>query len=456
MRIIEIGVTGLFGVFNHTIPLNIDERVTIIHGPNGFGKTVLLKMLDGLFNRRYDILREIPFKQFEVKFDNGNRLWIEEETHSPKNQKQLSFLGVENTDNIPKGKNGSYHNITINFSSPRSNDTESFSLGTFYESDILPGLLTREIPYIERIGARSWLDISTGEKLSYSDVLDRYGSLLPFAISSTPEWWVEIDNIFEIHFIETQRLLIWETSTRPTRHKTIPAITKHAEDLADTIQEMLTESADLNQTLDRTFPARLVEQMGQSNLTTQDLQKNLSKLEKKRSQLKEVGLLDKEDDQAFLPTKEIGESAKEVLEIYVKDSEKKLAVFDDIANKLTLFKQIINKRFLYKQIVISKQNGFKFVSTIDGKTVPITALSSGEQHELVLLYHLLFKVEPNSLILIDEPELSLHVAWQHEFLQDLQNITELVSFDILIATHSPQIIHNRWDLTVELEGPVLA
>jgi predicted ATP-binding protein involved in virulence len=87
------------------------------------------------------------------------------------------------------------------------------------------------------------------------------------------------------------------------------------------------------------------------------------------------------------------------------------------------------------------------------RPLPVTSLSSGEQHELVLLYELLFKVNPDSLILIDEPELSLHIAWQQQFLQDLQKITQLASFDVLIATHSPQIIHDRWDLTVELKGP---
>ena len=80
-------------------------------------------------------------------------------------------------------------------------------------------------------------------------------------------------------------------------------------------------------------------------------------------------------------------------------------------------------------------------------------LSSGEQQILALLYKLLFNVKPDTLILIDEPELSLHVAWQQEFLKDLQDIIKFVGFDVLIATHSPQIIHDRWDLAVELKGP---
>jgi predicted ATP-binding protein involved in virulence len=66
---------------------------------------------------------------------------------------------------------------------------------------------------------------------------------------------------------------------------------------------------------------------------------------------------------------------------------------------------------------------------------------------------LLFKVKPNTLILIDEPEMSLHISWQQEFLKDLQKITKLSGLDILMATHSPDIINDRWDLTVELEKP---
>jgi predicted ATP-binding protein involved in virulence len=45
MRVRSIDVKGLFGVFNHEIPINSAERVTIIHGPNGFGKTVTLRMI---------------------------------------------------------------------------------------------------------------------------------------------------------------------------------------------------------------------------------------------------------------------------------------------------------------------------------------------------------------------------------------------------------------------------
>ena len=79
-------------------------------------------------------------------------------------------------------------------------------------------------------------------------------------------------------------------------------------------------------------------------------------------------------------------------------------------------------------------------------------LSSGEQHELVLIYGLLFIVEEGSIILIDEPELSLHVTWQKNFITDIQKIQELKKLRVVIATHSPQIIHDKWDLVEELKA----
>ncbi|WP_242038138.1 AAA family ATPase [Tolypothrix sp. FACHB-123] len=59
MRIQQISVNGLFGLFDHVIPLNMDERITIIHGPNGFGKTAILKILNAFFNNRYSELLTI-------------------------------------------------------------------------------------------------------------------------------------------------------------------------------------------------------------------------------------------------------------------------------------------------------------------------------------------------------------------------------------------------------------
>jgi predicted ATP-binding protein involved in virulence len=187
------------------------------------------------------------------------------------------------------------------------------------------------------------------------------------------------------------------------------------------------------------------------NLTEQQLRQKLSDLETKRHQLINVGLLEKTEDSSFPITDNLDESTRKLLSLYVEDTEKKLNVFSDFAYRLELFQRIINQRFTHKTLVIDQDKGFIFKTSQDEVLSP-TDLSSGEQHELVMIYELLFKTKPGSLILIDEPEISLHVGWQVKFLEDLQEIAKLANIDILLATHSPDIINGRWDLTVELKG----
>ena len=456
MRITEVVAEDLFGIFNHTISLNTEERITIIHGPNGFGKTILLQMLNGLFNDNYAEFRGIPFRKFEVRFEGGSRIWIDKISESDTLQQNL-LDGLEFDDRMarkytppPKTQ------IIINFSK-NNEQPNSFTLGQINEDEI-PLPMIEDITGLERIGTKQWRS-DDGEILYLDEVIERFGRILPFQ-SDEPDWWTQVKKSTKIHLIETQRLLN-VSSRRMARNRFIhsrspetpwvPTVEEYSNELAETIQEKLAQSAALSQSLDRTFPARLMKQIRHSELTEKQIRRKLDELERKRSRLEEVGLLDKEQEMD-LPIQQISKDTEEVLSVYVQDVEKKLSVFDEIADKIDLFKQIINERFRYNRMTISRQEGFSFLTRGD-RPLPVTSLSSGEQHELVLLYQLLFKVNPDSLILIDEPELSLHVAWQQQFLQDLQEITHLASFDVLIATHSPQIIHDRWDLTVELKGP---
>ena len=76
MRITRIGVDGLFGMFNHDIGMKTDDRITIIHGMNGYGKTTILRMVNALFNRRYSDLRSTPFKEFRVDLEDGSTISV--------------------------------------------------------------------------------------------------------------------------------------------------------------------------------------------------------------------------------------------------------------------------------------------------------------------------------------------------------------------------------------------
>lgn len=446
MRIQQISITNLFGLFNHVLPLSKEERITIIHGPNGFGKTILLKMIDGLFSQNYSIFKKIPFKEFRIDFVNGQYLLVTQ--HKIQNEKLRLSIQTNEGDEKP------YHVETI------SRKDIHFPLG----------IIDSAISELRRIGAEEWLELPTNQLLSLEDVLEKYGDVLPGDIEyrQGPKWLREIQKGLNTHFVETNRLLGKYPASRRTSRRyelyereklsaVVSTVTQYSQELAGKIQDTLAKSAELSQSLDRTFPIRLVKQINQgrkARISSDKLRILLGELEAKRERLMEAGLMGKDDANVQIPDQTVMDDlARIALSIYAKDVEKKLEVFDEMLEKIGLLQQIINARYSYsyKRLTINRSSGFVF-ETKDNTPLPADALSSGEQHELILFYELLFRVQPNSFILIDEPELSLHIAWQQEFLKDLMAISKLANIDVLIATHSADIIFNRWDLTIELRG----
>lgn len=119
-----------------------------------------------------------------------------------------------------------------------------------------------------------------------------------------------------------------------------------------------------------------------------------------------------------------------------------------LAESIIAYQDIVNSFFTNKRLQISA--GRMMVILKDGSTIPMESLSSGEKHLLIILYRLLFQAKPGSLAIIDEPEISLHVSWQQKLGDVLSEICRIRDIQIIIATHSPQIIHERWDDATEL------
>ncbi|WP_439948316.1 AAA family ATPase [Streptomyces sp. BBFR109] len=76
--------------------------------------------------------------------------------------------------------------------------------------------------------------------------------------------------------------------------------------------------------------------------------------------------------------------------------------------------------------------------TASGERVPIESLSGGEKQLLRLLLECLATEE--APILVDEPELSMHVDWQHRLIDSMRIVNPHTQ--ILMATHSPEIMAN--------------
>ena len=117
------------------------------------------------------------------------------------------------------------------------------------------------------------------------------------------------------------------------------------------------------------------------------------------------------------------------------------------ANAMKPFKQFIDimNDFVTsvdsdKRFNISRTGSVYFTTVQSSEKIDISYLSSGEKQLLIFFSNLIFGVNKNStgIFIVDEPELSLHLAWQKRFVDSALSING--NMQLIFATHSPEII----------------
>ena len=129
-----------------------------------------------------------------------------------------------------------------------------------------------------------------------------------------------------------------------------------------------------------------------------------------------------------------------------------LSAKDSYLLKLECFAKWVNQcEFANKKLILQKDNGvvFEINDGLSTKILP-EELSSGEKQMVVQAIELLFNSQDISIVLIDEPELSYHVAWQMVYLKNIRQVSKLSRIQYIIATHNPQMFNYDWDLSIDL------
>ena len=427
-------IEKLFGTFDYSIDLK-PEGLTVLTGPNGYGKTTILRILEELANRNLFYFLGLHFKKIELAFNeletiiitkNGSSnvyFQIEEKKTSIQAEKVLERI----TEMLPFMKQ------TDDIWIDRRNGSRINTKDVLKE---VVSLFQREGKE-EHFYARSNRKRSPFEFLGLSDPLENY-ELPKVLLIKEQRLLRRIQNDSE----RDERYYV-RGSTRPPYYEEI--IEGYAERLKGVMDEADVKYAEKSRELDSSYPSRLFN--SSVIISKEDFHSRFGKIKETQKLLAKYDLSVRQED----ISPDFDESNAKALYVYLSDVESKLQVFDQLLNALNLFSKILNSRkFVNKQVAISKKFGLKF-TTNDGVQLLLSELSSGEQHEVVLLFDLLFQTVPNTLILIDEPEMSLHVAWQHEFLPELRKIIELRGVTVIVSTHSPQIIGNDWNAVYDLE-----
>ena len=187
-------IRGLFGR-KEPVRLDLSDRVKIIFGINGSGKTTVLRLLHAVLSGRLHEIRNISFKSVTLSFHDGKKLRVTRITR-PDAKPTLSTrspLALRLQQLSPIGK--------VEHTSVIAEEVEL--------SERLPlEAIEREIPELTRVGRREWTDAITGDLLTISDVIERYSERVRWLQPSTEiDWYRSLVDKFSVKLIQTQRLI---------------------------------------------------------------------------------------------------------------------------------------------------------------------------------------------------------------------------------------------------------
>lgn len=121
-------------------------------------------------------------------------------------------------------------------------------------------------------------------------------------------------------------------------------------------------------------------------------------------------------------------------------------------DKIEKFVELINRyEFIHKKISISEKDGFRFkLNDLFNSIIDLDDLSSGERQYLILVYKMLFESNEHTLVLIDEPENSMHMSWILEFPKVVKELCKWSDLQFIVCTHNSNIFEQRWDMSQDL------
>ncbi len=462
MSLKRIFVDELFGCYKYDLSLfsSKQSHITIIDSPNGMGKTTILRLIQATLEGDIRYIDTIPFSKFGMEFDEGKTISIE---------KKDTFSSVLNR-NVAKLRNQLAHSQELVESAKDEDDLLLNNIKYIVNGEEFSISFQREI--LTSSVRRGRYDRDYMTDLSVLELISRYefGDEEVFSMEGVMPALRKFSDGLQIYSIKTNRLYKrnedvgygndrFRSYVEPDVN-VVSAVELYKKKLKREIMHAGKEFADKSEELDRAFPQKVLniifkKENAPDIYDKETIEIRLKELEQTRSELSELGLITVTGDSLVkIPAgEELSDQTRIFLTNYIEDNITKLEIYKSLAGKLELLQNIINERNIFsdKEMKFSSTEGVVFVSSRNGRTIPIDKLSSGEKNNFVLFYELIFECNGNSLILVDEPEISLHVAWQRQFIDELNEICKLKGLQGIVATHSPDIVGDNNEFMIDLE-----
>lgn len=420
MQFKYIHIKNLFGLYNYEFDFfhEHENKLTILTGPNGYGKTTILTILNSLTSESLYYFYLLKYEQIEIGMSDGTCLRINQ-----------FFTDEQNTEK-DKGSDTKQASVKeVRFS--WLNEDSSVLCNFVYNNNVI----RKAKRYL---GFRHELILRERNKKTDNDLLKnkRFNEYVANDIGQDM-FLMQLENL-QTKFIHANR--IYNEANEENDVLPIQKIRlKLQMGLSLAYQNYLQQS----QRIDSQFIKRVISKE-KSTISEETYNQLARKVTQKRDELVAFRLT----DNISIPSYDEDDSF--ILFNYIQGLWEKYANYGNLTEKLNLFNKLLqSKKFAQKNILFSPQHGFQ-IKSANGDILDESLLSSGEQNEIILLFLLIFEVSDNSVLLIDEPENSLHVVWQQNFLDDIQEIAQIKNLQVIMSTHSISIVARGQENSIDL------
>lgn len=131
---------------------------------------------------------------------------------------------------------------------------------------------------------------------------------------------------------------------------------------------------------------------------------------------------------------------------------------EKIRTPITAFLSTVNDFFDIgvdrKRVQIDNEGRIIIEADSPRRKLSLYNLSSGEKQIIIIFACLIFGLPAgqSGIYIIDEPEASLHLAWQKKFVESIRRVNG--SIQLVFATHSPEMIGKYSDHAVKLQRKI--
>lgn len=438
-------------VYNYiNIDITFNDNLSIITGMNGSGKTSAIKLMHAVLCPNFNDITNIPFDILELQLEHKEGL------HTilivkKGNELSIKVDSLKTILNFKKNELQEIEFINLN-QKERGADINEFIFSKYISHPVLNFI--KSLPSPTFLGLDRKSDDFSNENEEYLYQRKRYLTLSKK--NSYEKYKRQYKGSLGASLVETE-MLIQQTYGR----------LKVIEDrLTNALKDEILLSSFEYTTFNHKYDT--------SNMVT-DKRNLLSRRKEIKDSLVKIGynenpkFLSKLDD--FFSKLEIllksVESEKGlsiewlINQAQIEKLSRIVEVIDDYNSKvserfkpLDKFLKTINSFFedSKKTIIVDKIGQLKVINP-NNERVSIDSLSSGEMQLIILFANITlnrFKnTAENTVLIIDEPEISLHIRWQERFIELLLKSNKSTQF--ILATHSPDIIGSYKNQCVKIK-----